>query len=77
MRTKTGQVVSDKMDKTIVVEVTYSLIHPIYQKSYQQTKKFYAHDPENQYKEGDSVTIYEDVPRSKKKRWTVVPPEKK
>lgn len=77
MRTKTGQVVSAKMDKTIIVEVTYPLKDRLYKKAYNKKKRFFVHDPEGQYNEGDSVTIYEDNPRSKNKHWTVVAPVKK
>ena len=76
IRTKTGTVVSDVNDKTIVVEVTSYVDHPIYKKKFPKTKKFHAHDPENQYKTGDVVTIYETAPISKNKTWTVVNPEK-
>ena len=76
MLTKTGQVVSAKMDKTIIVEVTYPLKDQLYKKAYNKKKKFFAHDPENKYQEGDTVTIYGDIPRSKNKHWTVVPPVK-
>lgn len=74
MRSKTGVVVSNKMDQTIVVAVSYSKSHPIYKKPVSKTHKFYAHDPENKYQEGDKVTIYECPPMSKTKRWTVVEP---
>lgn len=71
MRTKTGIVASSKMDKTIIVKVVAQKPHPKYKKLVRATKKFYAHDPENKYKEGDKVTIYETRPVSKLKRWTV------
>jgi small subunit ribosomal protein S17 len=76
-RTKTGTVVSAKNDKTVVVEVTTYKTHPIYKKQYPQSKKFHAHDPENKFQEGDTVTIYECAPISKNKKWTVVKPEEK
>ena len=76
MRTKTGTVTSDKMDKTIVVTVPTYESHPLYKKRYRKTRKFYAEDPENKYKIGDEVTIYETKPLSKLKRWTVVKTEK-
>jgi small subunit ribosomal protein S17 len=76
MRIKTGIVTSDKMDKTVVVTVHTYESHPLYKKRYRKTKKFYAQDPENKYKVGDEVTIYETRPLSKLKRWTVVKPEK-
>lgn len=75
IRTKTGTVVSDVNDKTIVIEVKTYVEHSIYKKKFPQTRKFHAHDPENQYKLGDTVTIYETTPVSKQKKWTVVNPE--
>lgn len=75
MRTKTGIVVSAKMDKTIVVKVDSRKAHPKYKKFVRSSKKFYAHDPEKKYRKGDTVTIYESRPLSKLKRWTVVPPQ--
>lgn len=74
MHYKTGKVLSSKMDKTIVVRVDTKKPHPKYKKLIRTSKKFYAHDPENTYKEGDAVTIYETRPLSKLKRWTVVKP---
>ena len=74
MRTKKGTVVSTKMDKTVVVNVNTYKMHPKYKKRYRVSKKFYAHDAEKQYKEGDTITIYESKPLSKLKRWTVTPP---
>jgi small subunit ribosomal protein S17 len=73
MRTKIGTVVSNKMDKTVVVGVDTYKSHPKYKKRYKVTKKFYAHDEENKYKEGDKVTIQEGRPMSKLKRWVVKP----
>jgi small subunit ribosomal protein S17 len=75
IRTKKGTVVSDKMDKTVVVEVKTYKAHPLYKKNYLTTKKFKAHDPENKYKIGDEITIYETRPLSKTKCWTVVAPQ--
>lgn len=75
MRSKTGVVVSTKMDKTIVVEVTTYKTHPLYKKQYPTTKKFKAHAPENNFNEGDEVTIYECRPLSKTKTWTTIKPE--
>jgi len=75
MRLKKGIVTSDKMDKTIVVTVHAYKVHPKYKKSYRVSKKFYANDPENKFKLGDEVTIYETIPLSKLKRWTVQKPE--
>lgn len=75
MRTKTGTIVSDKMEKTITVEVVSYKTHPKYKKRYQVSKKFYAHDPEEKHNMGETVTIYETRPLSKTKRWTVIAPE--
>jgi small subunit ribosomal protein S17 len=77
VRSKKGTVVSDKMDKTIVVIVHTYKMHPKYKKRYRTSKKFYAHDPQNTHKIGEEVTIYETRPYSKLKRWTVVEPVKK
>jgi small subunit ribosomal protein S17 len=76
-RSKNGIVVSDKMDKTIVVIVHTYKMHPKYKKRYRISKKFYAHDPEKKFKIGEEVTIYETRPLSKLKRWTVLEPAKK
>ena len=67
-----GTVVSDKMDKTIVVSVSRFVKHPKYGKYYQINKKYKAHDAENKYKTGDKVEIMECRPISKDKRFTVV-----
>jgi len=67
-----GKVVSNKMDKTVVVTVERQLPHPLYGKRIKKTSKFYAHDPENRCKEGDIVRIRETRPISKLKRWVVV-----
>jgi small subunit ribosomal protein S17 len=75
-RSKKGTVVSDKMDKTIVVVVHTYKIHPKYKKRYRTSRKFYAHDPDNSHKTGEEVIIYETRPTSKLKRWTVVEPVK-
>lgn len=78
MRTKTGIVTSTKMDKTIVVRVISQTTHPKYKKRISTSKKFYAHNPEeNVVKEGDKITIYETRPMSKLKRWTTVEPKAK
>lgn len=77
MRTKKGIVTSAKMQNTIVVTVHTYKQHPKYKKNYRTSKKFYAHDPESKFQEGDEVTIYETTPLSKTKRWTVVKPEEK
>lgn len=67
-----GKVVSDKMDKTIVVEVKRTKQHPLYKKRYDVTKKYKAHDENNQFQEGDQVIIEETKPISKDKRWKVI-----
>ena len=72
MRTITGTVVSNKMDKTIVVSVDTYKSHPKYHKKYKVTKKFYAHDEKNTCNVGDVVVISESRPLSKLKRWAVV-----
>lgn len=77
MRKKTGTVTSHVNDKTITVTVVRYKMNPKYKKRYRVTKKYHAHDPENHYKSGNTVTIYETRPLSKLKRWTVVPPMKK
>ena len=68
---KTGKVVSDKMDKTVVVEVVDSVKHPLYKKIIRSTTKFKAHDENNECKIGDTVGITETRPLSKDKRWRV------
>ena len=72
MRLKKGVVTSNKMNKTIVVSVEAYKSHPKYKKRFKVTKKFYAHDEENKYAEGEIVTIKETRPLSKLKRWEVV-----
>lgn len=67
-----GEVVSDKGDKTVVVKVERRITHPIYKKTIRRSKKFAAHDPENRFKEGDTVRIIEGVPVSKSKRFYVM-----
>ena len=69
---KVGRVVSDKMDKTVVVAVDYLKPHPLYRKIIRKTNKFHAHDEENTCKMGDTVRIEESRPLSKTKRWRVV-----
>lgn len=68
---KIGEVVSTKMAKTIVVEVTRRVPHPLYKRIVTQRKKFYAHDEEGQAKIGDVVKIIEARPMSRLKRWTL------
>ncbi len=67
-----GTVVSDKNDKTIVVEVERRYTHPLFKKTVRRTKKYHAHDEANKHKVGDYVQIVESAPISKSKRWTVV-----
>jgi len=67
-----GVVVSDKMDKTIVVEVERRIMHPIYKKFVRRTKKYAAHDEANAHKVGETVRIRECRPISKRKRWEVI-----
>jgi small subunit ribosomal protein S17 len=69
--TKVGRVVSDKMDKTVVVAVDFTVRHRIYQKAMRRTHKFKAHDEQNTCKTGDRVRIEETRPLSKEKRWIV------
>ncbi len=71
-RTLKGVVVSDKMDKTIVVLVERIKQHPRYKRRYKAQKKYKAHDPEKKYKVGDKVVIQECRPISKEKRWVVI-----
>lgn len=67
-----GTVVSDKMTKTAVVEVMRLKKHPKYKKYYKVSKRFKAHNPEDQYHTGDNVWIQETRPMSKDKRWRIV-----
>lgn len=71
-KTRTGRVVSDKMDKTIVVAIETLVRHPLYGKSIKRTTKFKAHDENNECKIGDRVKIMETRPLSKDKRWRLV-----
>ena len=67
-----GKVVSDKMDKTVVVAVTRLAQHPVYKKIIKKVTKFKVHDEENRCKIGDKVSIIETRPLSKEKRWAVL-----
>ena len=69
---KIGRVVSDKMDKTVVVAVDYLKPHPLYRKIIRKTSKFHVHDATNDCRIGDTVRIGETRPLSKTKRWEVV-----
>ncbi|MEE9132492.1 MAG: 30S ribosomal protein S17 [Gemmatimonadota bacterium] len=68
-KTRTGSVVSDSADKTIVVSVERRFAHPLYGKQVTRHKKYYAHDHGNEARVGDVVRIVETRPLSKKKRW--------
>jgi small subunit ribosomal protein S17 len=72
VRTREGVVVSDKMQKTRVVEVSITKRHPKYLKQYIAHSRFKAHDEKNEYKEGDKVVIQATRPMSKEKRWVIV-----
>lgn len=67
-----GKVVSNKSDKTVVVQVTRNIMHPKYHKIISRRKKYAAHDPENRFQIGDVIEIVESAPISKSKRFTVV-----
>ena len=69
---KNGVVISNKMEKTVTVEVTRTMRHPKYQKVIERKKKYYAHDPSNSLEVGQKVCIVESRPLSKLKRWRVV-----
>ncbi len=71
-KTRVGEVVSDKMNKTIVVEVERRVPHPKFKKIVRMTSKFYAHDEDGKAKVGDKVRIEETRPMSKLKRWKLV-----
>src|SRR5690242_16971068 len=71
-RTMLGTVVSDKMNKTVVVAVASLRTHPLYGKTIRRTKRYKAHDEENQAHTGDRVEIAECRPMSKDKHWTIV-----
>ena len=70
-KTAVGVVISDRMDKTVVVMVEQLVLHPLYKKYIRRKKKFMAHDEENQCRAGDRVEIIETRPLSKYKRWRV------
>ena len=71
-KTRIGKVVSDKMDKTIVVAIEDSVQHPLYRKVMKRTYKLKAHDENNECKIGDKVKVMETSPLSKDKRWRLV-----
>jgi small subunit ribosomal protein S17 len=67
-----GRIVSDAMEKTVVVSVERQMSHPLYGKQVKRQKKYHAHDEANEYRKGDLVVIEETRPLSKKKRWRVI-----
>ena len=71
-KTRIGQVVSDKMDKTIVVAIEDSVRHPLYKKTLKRTLKLKAHDENNECGIGDTVEVMETRPLSKDKRWRLI-----
>ena len=71
-RVMQGTVVSDKNDKTVVVQVERRFTHPVMKKTVRLTKKYKAHDENNTFKVGDTVFIQESKPISKDKRWVVI-----
>ena len=71
-KTRVGKVVSDKMDKTIVVAIADSVQHPLYKKIIKRTYKLKAHDENNECRIGDKVKVMETRPLSKDKRWRLV-----
>ena len=71
-KVRTGTVLSDRMEKTVVVGVKRRVAHPLYGKQVARTKKYYAHDEDGQAKVGDLVRIMETRPLSKQKRWRLV-----
>ena len=71
-RVLTGLIVSDKGDKTVVVNVERKVKHPLYGKIIRRSKKYHAHDEANEYKQGETVRIEETAPLSKLKNWRVI-----
>ena len=71
-KTREGFIVSDKMDKTVVVEVERMFRHPVYKRTIKRSKKYKAHDPQNDCRTGDRVIIEETRPLSKQKHWRVI-----
>jgi small subunit ribosomal protein S17 len=70
-KTRIGIVVSDRMDKSVIVEVTRTVQHPVYNKYVRRRTRFMAHDEENACRNGDKVRIVETRPMSRRKRWRV------
>ena len=71
-RVMQGTIVSDKGDKTVVVQVERTYLHPLLKKTVRRSAKFHAHDEQNAFKTGEKVSIQECPPKSKLKRWEVV-----
>ncbi len=71
-KVRVGEVVSNKMDKTVIVKVERKMLHPVFKKFVKRTKKFVAHDEGDKCQIGDTVEIMETRPLSKTKRWKVV-----
>ena len=72
VQTLVGKVVSNAMDKTVVVSVERLVKHKLYKKYMKRSKKYYAHDEKNKFKQGEKVSIIECKPYSKKKTWQVI-----
>jgi small subunit ribosomal protein S17 len=72
-----GTVISDKADKTVTVLVSRKVMHPVYKKYINRSKKYCVHDEANSYKIGQIVSIQENKPISKRKKWVVIDQEKK
>ena len=68
-----GLVVSDKGDKTVVVKVERTILHPVLKKTVRKSKRYHAHDENNSYKTGEAIRIQECAPKSKTKTWEVLP----
>jgi len=68
-----GTVVSDKGDKTVVVKVERTFLHPVMKKTVRRSKRYHAHDEANAYKTGEAIRIVECAPKSKLKTWEVLP----
>lgn len=70
-----GLVVSDKGDKTVIVKVERTVLHPVLKKPVRKSKRYHAHDEANTYKTGENIRIIECAPKSKLKTWEVLPRE--
>ena len=71
-KTRIGRVVSDKMDKTVVIAIEYRVAHPLYKKIIKRTQKLKVHDEKNECAVGDKIKVMETRPLSKDKRWRLV-----